>query len=272
MRKVLDVFRIISIVIILFLAALVFIPNILGITPTIDLLGTMSPKITKGSISYVNRNYKYNNINTNDVIQIKMYNQDIMVRVESKNEKDKTLSVKGDAESKQEIKVISKKEYIGKHIFSIPKVGLLILFLQRFFFLTVILIIIIIVSLIVDYIDYKNNNKTQELSISKEEKIKDENPVNKEIEKKDDSDKEQEKLEKELEKLKEENNKKTKNSENNKKNKNKNNNKKNNNDNIEILDDEEIKEINKILDSKNKKNEEPEILEIIDENKDDDVL
>lgn len=268
MKKILNILRIISIVIILFLAAIVFVPNILGITPTIDLLGTMKPKISKGSISYVNRAYKYNNIKENDIIQIRMYNQDIMVRVKSKNKKDNTLNVKGDAESKQEIKVISKKEFIGKHIFSIPKVGFLVLFLQRFFFLTIILVIIIVISLIIDFMDYKNS-KTQEIKLNKDTNkrtydLSDEKDKKMNIE----SDKEQEKLEKELERLKEENNiqkKEIKKKKENKKNKSE--------DKIEILDDDEVKEISKILELENKKSDEPEILETIDEDdKEDDVL
>ena len=181
MKKVLYIFRIISIIIILFLAALVFIPNILGITPTIDLLGTMKPKISKGSISYVNERYKYKNLNKNDVIEIKKYNQKIMVRIQSKNEKNNTLTVKGDAESKEDTIIISNKEYLGKYIFSIPKVGLIVLFLQRNFFLTILLIIIIVVSLIIDYIDYKKIDVTQGIKINKgyNEKIKEENSTEK---------------------------------------------------------------------------------------------
>lgn len=269
MKKILNILRIISIVIILFLAAIVFIPNILGITPTIDLLGTMKPKISKGSISYVNRGCKYNDIKENDIIQIRMYNQDIMVRVKSKNKKDNTLNVKGDAESKQEIKVISKKEFIGKHVFSIPKVGFLVLFLQRFFFLTIILVIIIVISLIIDFMDYKNS-KTQEIQLSKDiNKRKKDLSDNKDKKMNIESDKEQEKLEKELNRLKEENNIQKEES---KKNENKKC-KEEKKENIEILDDDEIKEINRILELENNKSNEPEVLEPIDEeDKTDDIL
>lgn len=287
MKKVLYIMRIISIVIIMFLAALVFIPSVLGITPTIDLLGTMKPKISKGAISYINERYKYNNVKKNDIIEIKKYNQKILVRVQEKNEKNNTLTVKGDAESKQEMIIISKKEYIGKYLFSIPKAGLIVLFLQRNFFLTIILIIIIVISLITDYLDYKNIDITQGIKLSKttikEETKKEEKQKETKIEEKtleileiynDDKEKDDKddnnKSKKEIEILKTNIKEKDKIKEESSNNEEQISEKKSpkkikKQQNIEILDDDEIKEINKILDEKQvksvkKKKQEPEIL------------
>lgn len=238
MKKLLYILRVFSIAIILILAALVFVPNLLGITPTIDLLGTMKPKISKGSISYVNRNFKYKNINKNDIIEIKVYNQNLMVRVQSKNDKDKTLNVKGDSESKQQAIVISKKEYIGKYAFSVPYVGFIVLFFQRNFFITIILFVIVIISLIMDFIEYKNNE---------EENPKKEKYENKKIDnKKNNANKKEEEKTLEILELYDEK-KDIKESS-----KNTTELKKDKDIEIEILDDDEVEEINKILEQKKK--------------------
>ena len=171
MKKIFNILRIISIAIVLLLAALVFVPSLLGVTPTVDLLDTMQPKISKGSISYINKNYSYENLKKNDIIQIKKYNQKMMVRIQSKNSKDKSLNVKGDAESTQDIFVITNKEYTGKHIFTIPKVGIIVLFFQRNFFVTIILITIIVISLIMDYFDYRNTHNDKTVKTEKNKSV-----------------------------------------------------------------------------------------------------
>jgi len=234
MKKILSILRVISIIVILVLAALVFIPNLLGITPTINLLDTMEPTISKGSISYTNQNFKYKDIKKNDIIEIKIYNQKNMVRVLSTNREDNTLTVKGDAESKQESIVITNKEYIGKYIFSIPRVGMIVLVLQRHFFLTIILVIIILISLVMDYIEYKNIDVTGKIKIKKQEEKKEKNEEPKKEEIKEEKYSKNNKKEKVIKKK---------------------------NEDIEILNDDEIKEIKEILnkDKQNKKSE-PEIL------------
>lgn len=165
MKKIVVILRTIFIIIIFLFATMIFVPSVMGIEPSIDLLGTMEPTIKKGSITYINKKTKYENIKVNDIISIKKYNQKNIVRVISKNEENETYSVKGDAESKQDVIVITKKDYCGKQIFSISKIGVVVLFMQRNFFITFILILLVILSLIIDFIKYKNIDITKTLKI-----------------------------------------------------------------------------------------------------------
>ena len=271
MRKIVVILRTIFIVIILLFATLIFVPNIMGIEPSIDLIGMMNPTIPKGSITYLNKKTKYEDLKVNDIISINKYNQKSIVRIVSKDEKNKTYSVKGDAESKQDIIVITKKDYYGKQIFSIPKIGVIVLFMQRNFFITLILVILILISLIVDFIKYKNIDITKTLKIisinkQKENTIKEKPVENQEKEIKVESNKITKKEEKEATEKRNKNKVVMKNQD----------------LTAEILDEKEVKEIIELLDSHDNKKEEKEksekaeILYTLDEEdkekkKDDDI-
>ena len=266
MKKIIVILRTICIVIVMIFATLTFIPNIIGISSSIDLLGTMEPTITKNSINYINKNTKYENIKVNDIIEVRTYNQKIIARVISKDEDNNTLSVKGDAEDNRYMMVISSENYVGKYIFTIPKIGIVLLFLQRNFFITVVLVLIIIISLIIDFIKYKNIDITKTLKLNKSSKNN-----NKKEEVKEEIQQEVKLDEKIKEKLKEEESKDISHEEKKKVVK------KNPNYKTEILDDEEVNEILEILDldkNLNKKvnNDKAEIIKTIDDdNKDDDI-
>lgn len=267
MRKIVVILRTIFIIIILLFTTLVFVPNAMGIESSIELLGTMEPTIPKGSITYLNKKVSYESLKENDIISIKKYNQKNIVRVISKDDSEKTYNVKGDAESKQEITVITKKDYCGKKIFSIPKIGVIVLFMQRNFLITFILIIFILISLIADFIKYKN------IDITKTLKIINPNKQNKDITTDEviDTITEDEKIENIANSINNEDDSKVKN-------------KvimKNQDLTAEILDEKEVKEIIEILDSndneektnESKNYEKAEILYTIDseKKKDDDI-
>ena len=259
MKKIVVILRTIFIIIIFLFAAMIFVPNVMGIEPSIDLLGTMEPTIKKGSITYINKKTKYEDIKVNDIISIKKYNQKNIVRVISKNEENETYSVKGDAESKQDVIVITKKDYCGKQIFSISKIGVVVLFMQRNFFITFILILLVILSLIIDFIKYKNIDITKTLKIININKKKDKTTPKKIIETENESTKN--------ENEKDEANHKNKVI------------MKNQDLTAEILDEKEVKEIIELLESNNKKelekekSDNAEILYTIDEEqqKDDNI-
>ena len=165
--------RSISLTIIISTLLLIIIPNILGIKTNIDYIGSMNPKIKRGSISYVNKHKKFNKIVKNEIIGVNYKNQDFTSRVISIN-KDKTLTIKGDAENDNEALKITNKEYVGKVLFSIPYLGKIILFLQNNFLLTTLLILFMILSLAFELVCDEENNYRLENTIVRMMKIKDE--------------------------------------------------------------------------------------------------
>ncbi len=165
--------RSISLTIIISTLLLIIIPNILGIKTNIDYIGSMNPKIKRGSISYVNKHKKFNKIVKNEIIGVNYKNQDFTSRVISIN-KDKTITIKGDAENDNEALKITNKEYVGKVLFSIPYLGKIILFLQNNFLLTTLLILFMILSLAFELVCDEENNYRLENTIVRMMKIKDE--------------------------------------------------------------------------------------------------
>lgn len=165
--------RTISLTIIISTLLLIIIPNILGIKTNIDYIGSMNPKIKRGSISYVNKHKKFNKIVKNEIIGVNYKNQDFTSRVISIN-KDKTITIKGDAENDNEALKITNKEYVGKVLFSIPYLGKIILFLQNNFLLTTLLILFMILSLAFELVCDEENNYRLENTIVRMMKIKDE--------------------------------------------------------------------------------------------------
>lgn len=150
-------FKIISVILILLIITLLLIPNLLGIKPHIDYLGTMNPTIKKGSISYINENIKYESIKKDDIIGVNIRNQQVTSRVLKVNE-DKMLETKGDKESNEEIIIISKKEYLGRVVLTIPYAGSIITLFQNHFILTSVIILTIIVVITLDFILDKNKD------------------------------------------------------------------------------------------------------------------
>lgn len=93
-----------------------------GIKPTIMVTGSMNPEIPIGNLCFVDTNYDYEKIQINDIIIYKVPKQKVMHRVVSKNENG--YKTKGDANQKVDKAVITRELYLGKYLFSIPKIGL----------------------------------------------------------------------------------------------------------------------------------------------------
>lgn len=164
MRKISLILRTISVSIIMVFILFAFIPSILGFRPIINLVSAMK-EVPKGSLAYINKHAKYNEIKEKDIIAINVYKQEMITRVVKING-NKTMLVKGDDENDNSTITITKNNYIGKKVLSIPKVGSFLYVFENNFYITIILFLMLIVSIIMDYDHLKQLalEKTQSLT------------------------------------------------------------------------------------------------------------
>ena len=93
-----------------------------GIVPYIVLSGSMEPKIETGSLSFINVNTTYNNINKYDIIAYRMNNKTLVTH-RVINITDEGFETQGDNNKDKDVNLTTKANYVGKNIFWIPKAG-----------------------------------------------------------------------------------------------------------------------------------------------------
>lgn len=97
----------------------------IGIKPFVVQTGSMEPEIQTGSISFINQNIKYEDIKLNDIIAFSMPSGErVTHRAISISEEG--IETKGDANVVADGMLVTKQNYFGKNVCSIPKVGYVI--------------------------------------------------------------------------------------------------------------------------------------------------
>ena len=101
----------------------------LGIVPFVVESGSMEPTIQTGSISFINQKTKYEDIKENDIIAFKL---PVGTRVTHRVIKisDEGFVTKGDNNDVQDELITTQSNFIGKNIFSIPRLGFVIKLMQ----------------------------------------------------------------------------------------------------------------------------------------------
>ena len=114
---------------IIIIGILFIILYIIGIEPFVVESGSMEPTIQTGSLSFINKHVKYEEIKSQDVIAFQIENGSKVTHrvIEITQEGMKT---KGDSNELPDGTTIKEKDYIGKNEFSIPKVGYLVKAIQ----------------------------------------------------------------------------------------------------------------------------------------------
>ena len=101
---------------------------IFGITPYVVLSGSMETAIETGSLCFVNKNVKYEDIKKNDVVAYRT-DKGVLVTHRVVRIDENGFVTKGDSNPSQD-GYLKKESYIGKNVFSIPKVGYAVVKLQ----------------------------------------------------------------------------------------------------------------------------------------------
>lgn len=135
------------------------------IRPFIVESGSMEPKIHVGSVCFVNQHAKYEDLKKGDIIA---FNASSSMRVTHRivDISEEGITTKGDAnENNDGVKVI-KSMLIGKTLFSIPKAGYLIKFIQSpkgIISLGVTIIIIVVLEIIFATSEYDDEEEKKKI-------------------------------------------------------------------------------------------------------------
>jgi len=124
---------------------------IIGFEPFVVESGSMQPAIQTGSLSFINKHAKYQDIKENDIIAYRASSGDKVthraIRITNEG-----IETKGDSNDRSDGITTTESNLIGKNVFSIPKVGYLVKLIQT----TrgkIMLITIIIVILVAGFLD-----------------------------------------------------------------------------------------------------------------------
>ena len=119
---------------------------VVGIVPYVVLSGSMEPTVETGSLCFVNKHTKYEDIKVGDIVAYAS-SLDSNVTHRVINITEEGFETKGDRNDISDGITVNKNNYIGKNIFSIPKVGFLVSALQtargRIIVITLVIVILI---------------------------------------------------------------------------------------------------------------------------------
>lgn len=150
-----------SLMTLILLTGIVFIAlYIIGIEPFVVETGSMEPTIHAGSLSFINKHAKYDSIKENDVIAFAVATGNrVTHRVIKITEEG--FETKGDANDVSDGVSTTRINFIGKNVFSIPKVGYAVKLIQtkkgRIILVTIIIVILLLGFLMGD--NDKGNKK-----------------------------------------------------------------------------------------------------------------
>jgi len=85
----------------------------------------MEPEIQTGALAYVNTHVPVEEIKEGDIIGFKVNEDQVTHRVIKIND-DNTFITKGDANENEDLSPVSFSNYLGKTIYTIPKLGSLV--------------------------------------------------------------------------------------------------------------------------------------------------
>lgn len=154
MEKVQKVIKVLAntLMTLILIVAIIFIfLFIIGFEPFVVESGSMQPTIQTGSLSFINKHAKYQDVKENDIIAFtassgsKVTHRAISITEEG-------IETKGDSNDRSDGITTTESNFIGKNVFSIPKIGYLVKLIQT----TrgkIMLITIIIVILIAGFLD-----------------------------------------------------------------------------------------------------------------------
>ena len=111
--------------IIICVGGLFLILYILGIVPYVVLSGYMEPYIETGSVCFINKHAKFEDIKEKDVIAFKM-KDGTLVTHRAIEINDSGIVTKGDNNKDVDNNIVTKGNFVGKNLFWIPKVGYVI--------------------------------------------------------------------------------------------------------------------------------------------------
>lgn len=148
------------------------------IEPYVVLSGSMEPTLHVGSLSFINKNVKYEELKKDDIIAYKA-DSNILVAHRIYSIEDDGIVTKGDANESDDGISVNELNYIGKNIFNIPYVGYGVRFIQtpRGKIISATLVVCLIISAFI-FDDEEEKKKKKEKRKSSKKKNKTEEVEN----------------------------------------------------------------------------------------------
>ncbi len=126
------------------------------------LSGSMEPKIETGSLCFINKKVKYEDIKENDIIAFKLSDKSLVThRVVEIT--DEGFVTKGDANDVNDGAKVTRNNYVGKTVMNFAKVGYFISLFQsrngQIITITIVIIMFVVAFLFGEKDNKKKNNK-----------------------------------------------------------------------------------------------------------------
>ncbi len=115
--------------IVIALCIIFIVAYLIGIKTYVVLSGSMEPTLKTGSVCFINTKYEYSKLKKGDIIAFKL-KDGVLVTHRINEVKEDRLVTKGDANRVKDKVLVNEKNYIGKNIYSIPKLGYIVRKLQ----------------------------------------------------------------------------------------------------------------------------------------------
>ena len=124
-KKIINVLTTLIIVI----GGLFLILYLLGLVPYVVLSGSMEPTIETGSLCFVNRHEKLENIKKKDIVAFRLTDGTLVTHRAHNITKDGIVT-KGDRNKHVDGTLVTNNNFVGKNIFWIPKLGYIVMLFQ----------------------------------------------------------------------------------------------------------------------------------------------
>ena len=108
--------------IIIGVGVLILVLYLFGIVPYVVLSGSMEPTIDTGSLCFINKNAKYEDVKEKDIIAFKL-SDGTLVTHRAIEITETGIVTKGDNNDGADSNQVKKDNFVGKNLFWIPKVG-----------------------------------------------------------------------------------------------------------------------------------------------------
>ena len=123
--KIVDI--ILTLIIIIGLAFAFF--YVIKIVPFVVLSGSMEPNLHVGSLSFINKNYDYEDVKKGDIIAFKK-DSGVLVAHSVYAIENNEFITKGNANEETDVSYVTKPNYIGRNVFNIPYAGYSVKWIQ----------------------------------------------------------------------------------------------------------------------------------------------
>ena len=162
MKKVYQAVTTLLLIILIAMAAILFLPKLLGMTPLAVLSGSMEPTYHVGSLVYV-KDADPAEVQVGDPITFKI-SDDTMVthRVVAIDTEAQTFQTKGDANDNVDGGAVAYQNLVGKPVFTIPYMGYLAVYANTtsgMIVMVTVILVILILTFLPDFLMKDNDGK-----------------------------------------------------------------------------------------------------------------